>query len=66
MEYQNCYTNAEHLRLKQAAAYLNVSLQTLWRLSERDPKFPPKIKASPRLCFYRKSDLDQWLKSREV
>lgn len=56
----------ENLRLKQSAGYLNVSLATLRRLAERDPNFPPKIKAGQRLCFYRKSDLDAWLKSREV
>lgn len=56
----------EHLRLKQAAAYLNVSQVTLWRLGERDPSFPKKIKMGPRLCFYRKSDLDTWLRQQEV
>jgi len=63
---QNVHDKSEHLRLKQAAGFLNVSLATLWRLSERDPKFPRKIKAGPRLCFYRRTDLEQWLASREV
>jgi prophage regulatory protein len=54
------------LRLKQAAAHLNISLQTLWRLGEQEPTFPKKIKLSTRVCFYRRSDLDEWIKSREV
>lgn len=56
----------ELLRLKQSAAYINVSPATLWRLAERDPTFPKKIKMGERLCFYRKADLDQWLAGKEV
>lgn len=58
--------DSDYLRLKQAAHFINVSPTTLWRLSERDPSFPPKIKAGERLCFYRRSDLAKWLESREV
>jgi len=54
------------LRLKQSAHHLNISLPTLWRLGEQDPTFPKKIRVSSRICFYRRSDLDEWLKSREV
>ena len=54
------------LRLKQAAAYINVSEPTLWRLPKRDPSFPRKIKMGERLCFYRKADLDQWMADKEV
>ncbi|PYE35590.1 AlpA family transcriptional regulator [Idiomarina fontislapidosi] len=54
------------LRPNQAAAYLNMHRVTLHRLSERDPNFPRKIKAGERLCYYRKSDLDAWLKDCEV
>ena len=50
-----------HLRLQQAADYLNIHKSTLWRISERDPSFPPKIRVGARLCYYRKSDLDEWL-----
>nr|WP_232367658.1 hypothetical protein [Alteromonas pelagimontana] len=39
---------------------------TLHRLSERDPNFPRKIKAGERLCYFRKTDLEAWLKDREV
>ena len=66
MHLQNRTPQTDLLRPKQAAAYLNIHRVTLHRLSERDPKFPRKIKASERLCYYRKSDLDAWLVSREV
>ena len=58
-------SNTEHLRLRQAADYLNISTTTLWRLGERDPNFPRKIRIGQRLCFYRKSELDEWLHSQE-
>jgi prophage regulatory protein len=54
------------LRLKQAAAHLNISRVSLWRLSENDPTFPAKIKISERICYFRKSQLDQWIKSKEL
>lgn len=54
------------LRLQQAADYLNISLTTLWRLGENDPRFPSKIHITSRCCVYRKSDLDAWLASKEV
>jgi len=63
---QSNQSESELFRLKRAASFLNISPTTLWRLGERDPTFPAKIKAGPRLCFYRKSDLELWLKSREV
>jgi len=56
----------EMLRLKQAADFLNVSLTTLWRLAEIDSTFPRKVKASSRVCFYRKTELLNWLKSKEI
>lgn len=54
----------EHMRLKDAAKYLGLSLTTLWRLPEKDPTFPPKIQITSRCCVYRKSDLDEWLESK--
>ncbi|WP_322407428.1 helix-turn-helix domain-containing protein [Idiomarina sp. PL1-037] len=66
---QNTYNKtpeSDLLRPKQAAAYLNLHRVTLYKLSERDPSFPRKLKAGERLCYYRKSDLDSWLQSLEV
>jgi len=56
----------EILRLKEAAFYLGVSTVTLWRLGESDPRFPSKIRMSPRCVGYRKSDLDAWLAGQEA
>lgn len=49
------------LRLKDAAAYLNISTTTLWRLGQTDIRFPAKIQLTNRCCGYLKSDLDQYL-----
>jgi prophage regulatory protein len=54
------------IRPKEAAAHLNMHLATLYRLSDRHENFPKKIKLGARLCYYRRSDLDAWLASREV
>jgi predicted DNA-binding transcriptional regulator AlpA len=49
------------LRLKHSADYLSISLTTLWRLGETDPKFPNKIQITSRCCGYLRSDLDKYL-----
>lgn len=51
---------------KQAAPLIGVSETTFWRLAEFDPSFPAKIRLSARRVGWRKSDLEDWLKSREV
>ena len=51
----------ELLRLGEAARYLRISTSTLWRLGERDPLFPKKIYIGIRICYLRKSELDQWV-----
>lgn len=66
MTINNQTPNSDLLRLKQAAAYLQISLPTLWRYSEQLQDFPKKIRLTARCCAYRKSDLDAWLNSREV
>ena len=54
------------LRTKETAFYLGISTVTLWRLGENDPRFPTKIRISPRCVGYRKSDLDAWLAGQEA
>jgi len=66
MNRSNPTPKTDLLRPSQVAAYLNIHRVTLHRLNERDPDFPRKIKAGKRLCYYRKSELDAWLTSREV
>lgn len=62
----NLTTPKDNLRLKDAAAYIGVSKPTLWRLELQDPDFPKKIRISSRCCVFRKVDLQNWLKSKEV
>jgi prophage regulatory protein len=54
----------QNLRLKQAADYLGISISSLWRLGENDPRFPSKIHITSRCCVYRKTDLDQYLQAK--
>lgn len=54
----------ENLRLKDAARYLGVSRPTLWRLQQKDPRFPQVIRITSRCCVFRKSDLDAYLASK--
>jgi len=54
----------EMLRMKQAAALLGVSTVTIWRISERDPSFPSKIRISSRCVGYRRGDLLKWQESQ--
>ena len=50
----------EMLRNKQSASLLGISLVTLWRISERDPSFPKKIRITSRCVGYRRGDLLAW------
>ena len=52
------------LRLKQSAEYCGFSPTTLWRLEQTDPDFPKKIRFSPRVCGYRREDLDAYLQRK--
>jgi len=54
-------TQAQVLRLKEAAAYCGFSTTTLWRLEKSDPLFPKKIRFSAHVCGFRKADLDRYL-----
>lgn len=53
------------LRLKEAASYLGISRQTLWRLGISDPTFPRMIIISARCKGYRREALHEWLKAKE-
>ena len=50
----------EMLRMKQSASLLGVSEVTLWRIPERDPSFPKKIRITSRCVGYRRGDLLNW------
>jgi len=57
--------NIELLRTKQAAALLGISTVTLWRIEQRDPSFPKKIRITKRCVGWRKQALLEWLEGQE-
>jgi predicted DNA-binding transcriptional regulator AlpA len=50
-----------HLRPRQAAAYLGMGESTLWAKSKTDPDFPPLIRLSPRITLVTKESLDRYI-----
>lgn len=52
------------LRPKDAAVYCAMSVSSLWRQEQRDPRFPAKIRFSARCVGYRRADLDEWLEAK--
>lgn len=52
----------EHLRPKDAAAFLGVGISTLWRWV-RDGRIPKGIRLSERATVWRKSDLMSFIES---
>lgn len=62
----NTNLNNPTLRLKDAAAYLGISLCSLWRLEQKDTAFPKKIRLTARCCVYRKADLEAYLESKKA
>ena len=58
--------NTDLLRLAAAAKHMGISEITLWRLGRDVADFPKKIVITKRCCAYRKSELDAWMKTREV
>lgn len=59
------HSNSQNFRLAQAAAYLQISKTSLWRLQNNDPDFPTVIRLSARCCVFRKSDLDAYLTAKK-
>ncbi len=55
----------ERMSCKQAATYCGVSEKHLYRMRERMVG-PPYLKLSLRVIFYRKSDLDTWIRQCRV
>lgn len=53
------------LRPKAAAKFLGISTTLLWRLEQKDPNFPQKIRLSARAVCYRQADLEAYLESKK-
>lgn len=56
--------NPAVLRPKQAAAYIGVSLPSIWRFAKEDPDFPQPFKIGPNASAIFREELDAWLKSK--
>jgi prophage regulatory protein len=48
---------------RQVAAYLGLSLATVWRLV-RSGRLPQPIRLSPNRCGWRRAEIDRWLDER--
>lgn len=53
------------LDVKQMAELMSVSERTIWRLSDRDPLFPPKIRLGVRVRW-RVRDYNSYLERRQL
>jgi excisionase family DNA binding protein len=51
---------------RDVAKYLRISRTTLYRILKEDPSFPNRTRVSRRLVLFRKSEIDDWIKTREV
>lgn len=49
------------LRPKQAAAYIGMSLPSLWRFMREDPTFPRAFKLGANASGILREELDEWL-----
>lgn len=57
------HDHAALFRPKEAAAFLGVSIATLWRLPHRDEDFPKSIKVAG-MTRWRRSELEQYINQR--
>ena len=53
------------LRPKQAAAYIQMSIPSFWRLAKNDPNFPRPVKLSENSTAIFRKDLDDWLAAKK-
>lgn len=54
----------EFLSLNEAALYTGITKSTLYKLTHN--RQIPYSKPSGKLCFFRRSDLDEWMMSNPV
>lgn len=53
------------IRAKELAKKLTISIPTLWRMEQRG-ELPPKIQITSKISGWRESDIEEWLKEREI
>ncbi|WP_175813335.1 ribbon-helix-helix domain-containing protein [Burkholderia contaminans] len=49
------------LRAKQAAAYLGISVTSLWRFARTNPSFPQPVRVTDGVTVFLTDELDAWL-----
>lgn len=59
-------SNFKILRPAQVAEMLNISLQTLWRYSRKNPDFPEKLNLGGRAVGYRSDEVEAYINSLSV
>jgi predicted DNA-binding transcriptional regulator AlpA len=52
------------LRPKQVCKILGIGRTTLWKLSNEDPDFPPKIHLTPKAIGFKEADLKNWIETK--
>ncbi|MDR9419498.1 helix-turn-helix transcriptional regulator [Gracilimonas sp.] len=57
-------SNLKIIRIQDLADRLSVSRQTIWRLSKKDPNFPPKVRLTGQCVGFREDAVEAWLDSR--
>lgn len=53
------------IRAAELAKMLTISKPTLWRMEQRG-ELPPKIRITERVSGWRESDIQKWMKEREI
>lgn len=53
------------IRAKELAKILTISVPTVWRMEQRG-ELPPKIQITKKISGWRESDIEVWLKEREI
>ena len=56
--------NRPFLTMKEVSDLLGISVSTIDRLIKRG-QFPLKVKLSPRRKVFLRSEIDEWIKTRE-
>ena len=51
-------------RIRDVQAYLNLSIASIYSLMDRDPTFPRSIKITKKAVAWRRSEIEEWARSR--
>ena len=57
--------NPTFFRIRDVQAYLNLSRASIYSLMDRDPTFPGSIKLTKKAVAWRRSEIEEWARSRQ-